>query len=165
MNNKEREVDVVVQSNSVAGGFFKYFLILVCALLVAYLGYLATQSNKEMQNNKSIPVYDLYIKGDNQSCSSDFDAKRDATFKFVLKEKTREVLIIGEYYDNNNGKSDRSITTLENCNVIDERNWTCGGTVYGSLISDKYTFIDGKFYFQKGNSSLLGKCPVKWVKR
>jgi hypothetical protein len=129
-----------------------------------------SKKNDKEKSLLSDNSYDLYMKDDKKSCNLDFDKKPDANFKFSLKQQTNEIYLTLTTFDNTTGQKDTVIQRLESCNVIDQFNWSCGGEVtvrYPSqnYVSSQYTFVDGVFSFKDSSPKLLGKCPVKWVKR
>lgn len=123
------------------------------------------QKNDKVKSLLSDHSYDLYIKDDKKSCNLDFNTKPDANLKFTLKQQTNEIYLTFTAYDNSTGQKDTIIQRLENCSVIDQFNWSCGGEIYGNSVSEKYTFVDGIFSYKDSSMKLNGKCPVKWVKR
>lgn len=159
LNNKAVEVDLGVQSNPAAGSYFKYFLMLAGALSVAYFGYVAVEGSA----SPSGATYDFYQKVDYKNCNSPFETNPSFSLKFLFKKETNEIFMTAEFDDN--GAKKQQIQKLDNCSVLDSKNWTCGGEWTGGYQSPKYMFIDGAFAYDKGISTLGANCDVRFVKR
>lgn len=158
-SNKAVDGDFGVQSNPVRGPLSKYFLLFGGALSVAYMGYVAL-------NGAAFPssaTYDFYYKVDNTNCNSPFEAKPSYSSKFLFKKETNEVFLTVDYDDN--GVKKHEIHKLDNCSVLNSKNWTCGGEFIGSMLSPKYMFVDGVFAFDKGISTMHQNCDVRIEKR
>jgi hypothetical protein len=82
--------------------------------------------------------------------------------KFLFKKETNEVFMTIEYDEN--GALKKQISKLENCSILDYKNWSCGGEVTGSYLSPKYMFVDGEFSFANGFSTYSANCSYKIVK-
>ena len=57
-----------------------------------------------------------------------------------------------EGLEKNNTRYGGTVTTLENCTILDSKNWSCGGI-------NGISVINGKFNFNNIN---IGKCPMKY---
>lgn len=159
LKNKPAVVDLEVKSNPVGGSFIKYFLMLAGALSVAYFGYVAVEGSASPAG----ATYDFYTKVDYKNCNSSFETKPSFSLKFLFKKETNEIFMTAEFDDN--GAKKQQIQKLDNCSVLDSKNWTCGGEWTGSFQSPKYMFIDGVFAYDKGFSTIGANCDVRFVKR
>ncbi len=157
LNNKSVDADVSVASDPAIGSSFKYFLMVAGALLVAYLGFSAVEGS-----SSSGATYDFYLKEDYNNCYSPFETKPSFSLRFLFKKETNEIFMTSEIDDN--GTRKQQIRKLDNCSVLDSKNWTCGGEWIGSYQTPKYMFIDGSFAYDKGVDG-LANCDVKFVKR
>lgn len=151
-------VDLGVQPKPVVGNSFKYFLILAGVLSVAYFGYAA------VERSASDATYDFYSRVDEKNCSSPLKDKPDFSLKFSFKKETNEIFMTTE--SNDAGVKEQQIHKLNNCSVLDSKNWTCGGNRSdGGYRFSTYMFIDGAFAFERGFFWPPGDCDGKFVKR
>ena len=156
---KSKDVDgaVSVQSNQVGGNFLKYFLIITVAMSIAYIGYAKLEGS-----SSSAATYDFYTKVDFKNCNSPFEEKPGFSLKFTYKKETNEIFMTAEFSD---GKTEKMLNKLDNCSILDAKNWTCGGERIGGSLSPKYMFVDGDFIYAKGIYQADANCDVKIVKR
>jgi hypothetical protein len=152
-------VDVATQSNQVERNFFKYFLVLTGVLSIAYFGYVKMEEGKSSSN----ATYDFYDKVDFKNCNSPFESSPSFSLKFLFKKETNEIFMTVEFDEK--GVKKQEIQKLDNCSVMDAKNWTCGGEWIGSYKQPKYMFIDGAFSYDIGISSVGSNCDIKVVKR
>ena len=158
LNSKAVDIDLGAESNLVKGIFFKYFLVLAGALTVAYFGFVV------LEGNSADAKYDLYSREDYTNCNSPFD-ESPTTLQFAYKKETNEIFMTSEYVLKGIKKQD--LTTLDNCSVLDVKNWTCGGEWSGGYRSSKFSMVNGEFMNE--DLTAINKddanCPVKIVRR
>jgi hypothetical protein len=155
--DKSVVVETVNQSTNVASPYLKYFLIMIGGAVLAIFGY------STLETNSSSDTYDIYKREDRKNCNSPFKAK-PITFKFSYKKDTNEIFRTAEWEAD--GISKKHIMKLEDCSILDSKNWTCGGKIETSFINAKYTFIEGVFSFEDLKFiNDLPSCPPKIVKR
>lgn len=158
LNNKSVDAELSIVSNPTTDSSLKYFLMIAGALLVAYFGFSAVGGSSPL----SAATYDFYFKTDYKNCNSEFDTKPLFSLKFLFKKETNEIFMTSEVDDN--GTRKQQIRKLDNCSVLDPKNWSCGGDWIGRYQSPKYMFIDGEFAYDKGADS-IPSCEIKIVKR
>lgn len=154
---KSFEIPTNTQNSEVKIDYFKYLLMFVGAVLVVYFGYAAFGASS------SGSTYDVYGKIDSKNCNSPFADKPYVSLKFSFKKETNEVFITAVRLDED--EKTQRINKLENCSVLDGKNWTCGGEWTGSYKSPKYMFIDGELSYDEGFNTITANCPRKFVKR
>jgi hypothetical protein len=157
VKNKNFEIPASEQNSEVKINYFKYLVMLVGGMLVVYLGYAAVGTSP------SGSTYDFYGKIDSKNCNSPFADKPYVSMKFSFKKETNEVFVTAKML--NAEEKTQMIKKLENCSVLDAKNWTCGGEWKGSLLTPKYMFIDGDLSYEEGFNTLTANCPRKFVKR
>lgn len=160
LGGKNQSFNIAPSSQSIAftGSQFKYLLLLAGAISIAYFGYLS------FDKNTSTAVYDLYERMDYRNCNSPFDEK-PVSFKFVYKKETNEIFQTAVFYED--GLKKQQINTLDDCSILDVKNWTCGGKQEITYKTAKYTMVDGEFSYEDFRSSLKddANCGVKIIKR
>jgi len=156
LKNKEIATEKIIHTNGTLSNPFKYILIFVGLFFVAYVGY------KSLDGSSSNATYDFYSHADSKNCNSPFEDKPMFSSKFLFKKETNEVFMTIEYDEN--GTIKKQISKLENCSILDSKNWSCGGEVTGSYLSPKYMFVDGEFSFANGFSTYSANCSYKIVK-
>lgn len=159
-SSKPANLVVSVESNSVASGRSKYFLILVGALSVALLAYLALDNI----SNQSVDTYDFYSRTDYKNCNSPYEST-PFSIQFTLKKDENKIFVTSEYF--HNGVRKKEIQSLDKCDILDAKNWSCGGEWMGNYYTDKYTLVKGELYYDQMSPLLDGDpiCPPKIVKR
>lgn len=159
-SSKPVNFDVGVESNPVASGRSKYFLIFIGALSVALLGYLAIDNIPTQSGH----TYDLYSRSDYKNCNSPYDA-HPLSMQFSLKNDENKIFVTLEYVQN--GVKKKDIQSFDKCVILDAENWSCGGEWMNSYRSEKYALVKGELYFESGSRVLDNdaQCPVKIVKR
>jgi len=90
-------------------------------------------------------VYKFYnCIGTNYEKDCQRELKGTATFK-VDKEKSQVVVIYDRLKDNQ-----KTMFKLDNCTVLDEKNWKCGGHAesndFFSTVNAGWTSVDGEIY-------------------
>ena len=124
---------------------------------IAYFGYMALQGHE----SSSEVTYNVYTKVDYNNCSSPFQENPGLKLKFSFKKDTNEVFMTAEF---SNG-SEKLFEKLENCSVLNSKNWTCGGVRRGPYITPTYNFIDGALVYDKGFTDFGANCDWKFVKQ
>jgi hypothetical protein len=156
--NKSFEVPLSTQAPTVGRGYLKYILIIIGGTSIAYFGYVA------YEGNSSGSTYDLYSKVDFKNCNSAFAEKPYVSLKFDLKKETNEIFMTGVRLDEK--ENTKQIKKLENCSVLDAKNWTCGGEWQDTIKKVKHSMIDGELSIDPGfNPFLSERCSIKVVKR
>jgi hypothetical protein len=155
--DKSVVVEKVNQSTNVASPYLKYFLMMIGGAVITIFGY------SVLETNSSSDTYDMFTREDSKNCNSPFKAK-PIIFTFSYKKDSNEIFKTVDW--NEDGISKKSFMKLENCSILDSKNWTCGGKIETSFINAKYTFIEGVFSYE--GLKLFNdppSCPPKIVKR
>lgn len=109
----------------------------ILAGLLLYLGIELTKSNA---------TYDFYERVDKNDCTSTFFTLKPAvSFSFSLKKETSDIFMTAEY--ETNGMKKHEIRKLDNCTVLDSKNWTCGGEWIKSHRLPQYSMVRGELSF------------------
>ncbi len=92
--------------------------------------------------------------------------------KVIYKVKDNKVWQIFSSGTSVDGKPVQpQVDNLDNCRIMDERNWTCGGNISTKAMLSKtagkdptYSSVNGKFSYDPGFNTFLGdpKCPVQF---
>lgn len=143
--------------NEAAHSALKYFLIAIVAVVIGYIGYVA------LEGNSSAATYDFYPKVDYKNCSSEYEKKPLMSSKFLYKKETNEIFMTSDFEVD--GVKKQQIKKLENCSVLDSKNWTCGGDWLASTKKPTYMFVDGVFIYEGYVFPDTPNCPYKIVKR
>jgi hypothetical protein len=155
--DKSVVVETVNQSTNVASPYLKYFLMMIGGAVITIFGY------SVLETNSSSDTYDMFTREDSKNCNSPFKAK-PFTFTFTYKKDSNEIFKTVDW--NEDGISKKSFMKLENCSILDSKNWTCGGKIETTFINSKYTLIDGIFFYEGLKLfNDLPSCPPKIVKR
>jgi hypothetical protein len=157
LKNKTASVDFGSPSSQTSGNYFKYFLLLAAAISISFVVYVA------IEKDNLGATYDFYTKADYKNCNSAYESKPSFSLKFMFKKDTNEIFMTAEIEED--GVKKQQLLKLDKCNILDSKNWTCGGEWSGSYQSPKYMFIDGAFAYDKGFSTLHANCEVRFVKR
>jgi hypothetical protein len=128
------------------------FLLLVGFVVVVYFGYSA------LDTNSSNATYDFYYRTEIDNCNSPYNTK-PISFKFSHKKETNEIFRTSDF----EGK--KQIDKLDNCAILDSKNWTCGGERNSVFTNEKYTFINGLLSYENIVFDSGPSCPPKIVKR
>lgn len=107
--------------------------------------------------------YDYYAKVNYSSCSSEFEKKPMFSMKFDYRKETNEIFMTLENKVAGEEKI-QSIKKLSPCEILDNKNWTCGGDLVGTFFAPKYTLVEGNFSFVDSYSPPNYPCPTKIVK-
>jgi len=156
-NSSIQVLDLSNQLNSKINS--NYVLIIIVGSLAAYLIY------SMISGKLSDPTYDFYYGEDSTNCNSPYTSKPAYSANFTLKKETNEIFMIAEYEDN--GMKKKVINKLDDCNVFDANNWTCGGLFSGAYQSPKYMYVSGDLSYDAGVSSVkqFPNCQPKIVRR
>ncbi len=138
-------------------GPIKTSLAIILCLSIAYYGY------NLLNGDISKSSYDLYGNIDPKNCNSPYEKEPFVSLQYAFKGETNEIFVKVEM--RSDGKIDKDISKLDNCTVMNERNWSCGGQHSAGNRSPKHTFVDGVFSYDDGYVSGFSNCPSKVVKR
>jgi hypothetical protein len=88
--------------------------------------------------------------------------KFEGAIEFSVSKDRNEVAAIRKIYEHKN-LIFSDIVKLEDCVIVDSKNWACGGTPYShGRISAKDSAIDGKYSYENyGQSSMWDSCKFK----
>ncbi len=75
----------------------------------------------------------------------------DSNFIYTYKLENNKIYELIEVLDKDNKKYGGKISTLDNCTILDSKNWSCDGFNGVSVVNGKY--ISYKHF---------GKCPIKY---
>ena len=99
------------------------------------------------------------------------DAIRKA--KVIYKVKDNKVWQIFSSGTSGDGKPVQpQVDSLDNCRIMDERNWTCGGNTSTKAMASQtagkdptYSSVNGKFTYDPGFNTFLSdpKCPAQFL--
>lgn len=158
LKNKEIDINIATTQNTTGVNSFKYFLMLAGAISVVYFGYVA------LEGSATDATYDFYERVDYKNCYSPYEEK-PYSLRFAFKKETNEIFMTAEFEDN--GVKKQQIQKLEDCSILDGKNWTCGGEYKYSYKTPKYMFVNGTFSYEPGKTSLKddAMCAPKIVKR
>lgn len=157
LKNKAVGVGLVTPPSEVSGSTFKYILLIVATISISYFGYAA------IKGDDLDATYDFYTKVDYKDCNSPFKSKPNFSLKFAFKKDTNEIFMTFELDED--GVKKRELLKLDNCSILDSKNWTCGGDITGGYQSPRYKFIDGVFGYDRGISTFGANCELKFIKR
>ena len=130
----------------------KLLIFIVCSVAI-YFGFFA------LGLNSTIATYEFYMHDDPNNCNSPL-AKTPILFKFSYKKETNEMFRTVIY----EGKQD--IVKLENCSILDDKNWRCGGEFVAPFTTEIYSVVDGVISYQHMKTNGIGPiCPPKIIKR
>lgn len=125
-----------------------FFIGLVVVGLIGFL-YVKVDLASFIANQTSSISKDLIYKyyncsGTNYDKDCQKELKGTATFK-VDKDKSQVVVIYDKIKD-----GQKTMIKLENCTVLDDKNWKCGGhaesNAYISTVNVGWTSVDGEIY-------------------
>jgi hypothetical protein len=139
----------------------KYIAKLHCItsviLVVAVLVISFDEKIPEIRSGGNITVDFLYPIN-SKDCNSPYPDKPTITVEFIYEEKNKS--IFAKTNDPNSGKS--NLKKFDNCEVIDSKNWYCGGIILaGGVTTVKYQVVDGKFSYDNGINPYTSMCPPK----
>jgi hypothetical protein len=97
-------------------------------------------------------TYDYYRRVDEKNCDSTFNDKPSYSLEFIFKKITTEVFIKATWREG--GEKKQRLIKLDNCTVLDSKNWTCGGEWTTTMTTPTYTFINNVLTFDE--QTLLG---------
>ncbi len=81
--------------------------------------------------------------------------------EFVVNVERNEVVRIRKVFDEKNVLFHSDITKLDDCTIVNSKNWTCGGKyIYGGK-SATYQSIDGKFGYIARSSDAPNSCKTE----
>ena len=150
----EKPQSLVVRKNL----FFVFLSGALAALAILYIGFRA--ANAPMSDT----TYDFYFASNPNDCNSSFDSKPNMSVRFLYKKESNEVFML--YESAGVGDKKQGIEKLDNCSIIDEKNWSCGGDVLvGGYVTGKYTLVNGVFSYGEGYFGRTKTCPIRIVKR
>jgi hypothetical protein len=155
--NKAVGVDLVAPPSPASKNSFKYILLIAATISVSYFGYAV------IKGDNLDATYDFYTKVDYKDCNSPFKSKPNFSLKFAFKKDTNDIFMTFELDED--GVKKQELLKLDNCSILDSKNWTCGGDITGGYQSPRYKFIDGIFGYDKGISTFGANCEVKFTKR
>jgi hypothetical protein len=145
---------------------YRYALIIVSACFIAYFFYVSFGSQASVGGasigGSSVATYDFYERVDGKNCYSSYGDKPDYSLRFAHKKETGEIFVTAEFDVDGVKKID--IQKMENCSVLDAKNWSCGGVWIGTMLSAKYVFVNGEFSYNAGIMQSVN-CMPKIVKR
>ncbi len=108
-------------------------------------------------------IFDFYFHDRLTDCDSPYQ-QNPVSIRFLVKNETGEVFRISEVATDQGMY--RDLIKLDNCFVIDSKNWTCGGNYDAPVVSDKHSMVKGDLtytpLFRLGGS---GVCQPKIIKR
>lgn len=114
-------------------------------------------------SNLSGDKYEYYSRINEASCSTEFEKHPFFTMKFDFRKETNEIFLTLESKATGEKKV-QSIKKLSPCQILDSKNWTCGGEFVGPFVAPKYTFVDGHFSYVDSYAPPNTPCPTKIVK-
>ena len=115
--------------------FFKFLILLFIAI-----------------SSANVIAWELFkkdIKVKVQYCS--LSNTYDMAILFTYKLENNKIYELMEGLEKNNTRYGGTVTTLENCTILDSKNWSCDGFNGVSVVNGKY--ISYKHF---------GKCPIKY---
>lgn len=90
---------------------------------------------------------DIKVKVQFCSLSNTYDMAAIFTYKL----ENNKIYELMEGLDKDNKRYGGTLTTLDNCTILDSKNWSCGGI-------NGISVLNGKFNFNIN----IGKCPMKY---
>ena len=144
--------------------FWKYLAKLFCIVAIS-LGtinfFTLIKNNSSINFNNNI-IVDFYNRTDENNCNSSYTT-HPTTIEFVFDEKSN-----GIFQKSVNSEHDNQfLHKLKNCEIIDSRNWSCGGeSLSEGGMTSKYQVINGRFnYINYILPRGITTCDIKWVVR
>lgn len=141
---------------------WKYLAKLNCITAAIFSGFMFfTLIEKGISQNKNI-VVDFYYHVDSKNCNSPYSDKPEITIEFIFDENNKSIYTKAK--DPN--RKIFELRKLNNCEVIDSKNWYCGGEILSNgYITGKYQIVDGEFSYDVGIIPGSANCPIKTVRR
>lgn len=141
---------------------WKYIAKLNCITAAIFSGFMFfTLIEKGISQNKNL-VVDFYYHVDSKNCNSPYSDKPELTIEFIYNENNK--LIYTKAKDPNTERLE--LRKLNNCEVIDSKNWYCGGEFLSrGYITGKYQVVDGEFSYDRGVTPESANCPIKTIRR
>ena len=139
---------------------WKYLAKLNCIAATIFAGFMFfTLIEKGISQNKNI-VVDFYSPIDPKNCNSPYSDKPEITIEFVFNDSNKSI-----YTKSKDPNTKRlELRKLNNCEVIDSKNWYCGGEILsGGYSTGKYQVVDGNFSYEAGVAPWTPECPNKTI--
>ena len=139
---------------------WKYLAKLNCITAAIFAGFMFfTLIEKGISQNKNI-VVDFYFHVDSKNCDSPYEDKSELTVEYIFEESNKTIFTKAK--DPNTGNLE--LKKLYDCEVIDSKNWYCGGKYQSDgITTSKTQVVDGEFSYDIGISPGLSNCPIKTI--
>lgn len=117
-----------------------------------------TSISNEAKGKIIVDFFDPIVEND---CNSAYT--KSITLEFIFVEKSNSIFVKGV----GNEPKNQFMKKLSECEIIDSKNWFCGGNILKSdVVLPKYQVINGKFSYLNGSIIPGYKiCETKWSVR
>jgi hypothetical protein len=105
------------------------------------------------------PTYEIYFKKDINNCNSQYEDKPSLLVEINYKKEPQEIFLT---YTNLMDNNEKKLVKLNNCEILNEKNWTCRTKYHGRENEDDvFTMINGKYKVHSGAKTWRpNPCPT-----
>lgn len=138
------------------------FVIPIVFGSAASFGHIALNPNSDLNQkrefNENMRVA-LYVKTDPKNCRSEYKDKPTVILEYIVDVEAKKVITKSEVVESHYKK----LTTMEDCIVVDKKNWSCGGKLISanpSYFTPKTSMIDGSYNYEITESDCNPKFEI-----